>query len=131
MAKTHNLGFPRIGEQRSLKIALEQYWNGSMTEKNLLQTGVNLRKKHWKIQRDAGIDYVPIGDFSWYDHVLDTSVMLGVIPERFGWDGGEVDLNTYFRMARGRAPTGENVAACESRCPMCRLTTQSKHGIQW
>ncbi len=113
MAKTHNLGFPRIGEQRSLKIALEQYWNGSMTEKNLLQTGVNLRKNHWKIQRDAGIDYVPIGDFSWYDHVLDTSVMLGVIPERFAWNGGEVDLNTYFRMARGRAPTGKNVAACE------------------
>jgi len=113
MATIHNLGFPRIGEQRSLKIALEQYWNGSMTEHKLLQTGKNLRKKHWKIQRDTGVDYLPVGDFSWYDHVLDTSVMLGVIPERFAWDGGEVDLNTYFRMARGRAPVGESVAACE------------------
>ncbi|WP_038249736.1 5-methyltetrahydropteroyltriglutamate--homocysteine S-methyltransferase [Ghiorsea bivora] len=113
MATTHNLGFPRIGEQRSLKIALEQYWNGSMTEHKLLQTGKNLRKNHWKIQRDAGINYLPVGDFSWYDHVLDTSVMLGVVPERFAWDGGEVDLNTYFRMARGRAPSGESVAACE------------------
>ncbi|MDQ7059527.1 MAG: 5-methyltetrahydropteroyltriglutamate--homocysteine S-methyltransferase [Ghiorsea sp.] len=113
MIHTHNLGFPRMGKQRSLKIALEQYWRGAMTQQQLLQTGENLRQNHWKLQRDAGMDVLPVGDFSYYDHVLDTSVMLGVIPERFAWDGGEVDLDTYFRMARGRAPTGDDVAACE------------------
>ena len=113
MIQTHNLGFPRIGEQRSLKIALEQYWKGSISAQNLQRTAASLRKRHWKIQDRAGIDYIPVGDFSLYDHVLDTSLMLGVIPERFGWQGGEVNLDTYFRMARGRAPTGLDTSACE------------------
>jgi len=113
MIQTHNLGFPRIGEQRSLKIALEQYWKGSMSAQNLQRTAASLRKCHWKMQDRAGISYIPVGDFSLYDHVLDTSLMLGVIPERFGWQGGEVSLDTYFRMARGRAPTGLDTSACE------------------
>ena len=113
MIQTHNLGFPRIGDQRSLKIALEQYWKGSMSAQNLQRTAASLRKRHWKIQDRAGISYIPVGDFSLYDHVLDTSLMLGVIPERFGWQGGEVGLDTYFRMARGRAPTGLDTSACE------------------
>ena len=113
MTNIHNLGFPRIGEQRSLKVALEQYWQGLMSQQDLLRTGIKLRKHHWRLQEKAGLDHLPVGDFSWYDHVLDTSVMLGAIPERFGWQGGEVDLDTYFRMARGRAPSGDQVAACE------------------
>jgi len=113
MIQTHNLGFPRIGEQRSLKIALEQYWKGSMSAHNMQRTAASLRKRHWKIQERAGINHIPVGDFSLYDHVLDTSLMLGVIPERFGWQGGEVSLDTYFRMVRGRAPTGPDTSACE------------------
>ncbi len=113
MTKTHNLGFPRIGEQRSLKFALEQYWQGIMSEQELQRTGASLRERHWKVQERAGIGCLPVGDFSWYDHVLDTSLMLGAIPKRFGWHGGEVDLDTCFRMARGRAPSGQDVAACE------------------
>jgi len=113
MTYIHNLGFPRIGEQRSLKVALEQYWQGLMGTDELLQTCTRLRKRHWKIQMDAGLDYIPVGDFSYYDHVLDTSLMLGVIPERFDWHGGDADLDLGFRMARGRAPSGEHVVACE------------------
>jgi len=113
MTRTHNLGFPRLGEQRSLKIALEQYWNGLMNQQELQRTGASLRKRHWRLQENSGIDYLPVGDFSWYDHVLDTSLMLGVIPKRFDWHGEEADLDTCFRMARGRAPSGADATACE------------------
>ncbi len=113
MTTTHNLGFPRIGEQRALKVALERYWQGMMSREDLLRTGVSLRKRHWRMQEESAVDMIPVGDFSWYDQVLDTSAMLGVVPERFDWDGHEVDLDTYFRMARGRAPSGRDVMACE------------------
>ena len=113
MATTHALGFPRIGPRRELKRALDGYWRGDIDRDTLLNTGADLRCRHWTMQADAGLDLVPVGDFSYYDHVLDTSALLGVIPQRFGWQGGEVDLDLYFRMARGRAPSGEDTAACE------------------
>lgn len=113
MTIAHNLGFPRIGLRRELKKALESYWQGAIDQEQLEQTGRMLRRRHWEIQAQAGIDRIPVGDFSWYDHVLDTTCLLGAIPKRFGHTQGKVDLNTYFRMARGRAPSGEPSAACE------------------
>ena len=109
----HNLGFPRIGANRELKFALERYWRGEIGRDELESTGRELRARHWKLQREAGLDLVPVGDFSLYDQVLDHSALFGVVPERFGWAGGEIDLDLYFRMARGRAPRGEPAAACE------------------
>lgn len=108
----HTLGLPRIGAGRELKWALEAYWRGEAPADTLLAMARALRARHWALQAKAGCDYVAVGDFSLYDHVLDMSVRLGVVPERFG-AGAEVDLDTYFRMARGRAPTGASVAACE------------------
>ncbi len=113
MITTHNLGFPRIGAQRELKHALEAYWRGEIDASTLESNGRRLRECHWRLQRDAGIDWIPVGDFSWYDQVLDMSALLGVVPARFGWQGGSVERDLYFRMARGRAPTGEPAKACE------------------
>lgn len=113
MSKTHNPGFPRIGAQRELKKAVESYWKGDISQEQLQQTGRELRRRHWQLQSDAGLDLIPTGDFSWYDHVLDLSAMLGAVPPRFNWSGDTVDLDTTFRMARGRAPSGKTAAACE------------------
>ncbi len=111
--QAHNLGFPRIGAQRELKFALERYWRGEIDRETLEAEGRALRAAHWQRQQAAGLDWIPVGDFSFYDQVLDHSAMFGVVPERFDWDGGEVDPDLYFRMARGRAPSGEPAAACE------------------
>ncbi|MCF6353917.1 MAG: 5-methyltetrahydropteroyltriglutamate--homocysteine S-methyltransferase [Candidatus Polarisedimenticolaceae bacterium] len=113
MTTTHNLGFPRIGAQRELKKALESYWSGQIDAGQLEKAGQELRAHHWQQQQAAGLDLIPVGDFSWYDHILDMSAMLGAVPERFQWSGERVDLDTYFRMARGRAPSGEPAAAGE------------------
>lgn len=113
MTILHNLGFPRIGAQRELKRAQEAYWRGDIDAEQLEQTGRELRARHWQLQADLGLDLVPVGDFSWYDSMLDLSTTLGVVPGRFDWPGGSVDLDTYFRMARGRAPSGLPAAACE------------------
>lgn len=101
MVTTHNLGFPRIGKQRELKFALENYWKGELPASGLLTHGARLRQEHWLQQR--GLDWVPVGDFSFYDHILDMSFTLGNVPERLqGLDGDELD--NYFRLARGRSP---------------------------
>ncbi len=113
MTIAHTLGFPRIGARRELKRSLEAYWAGDSDRSELEETGRELRHRHWRQQAEAGVDLVPTGDFSWYDHVLDTTTLLGAIPERFGAAGDEVDLDTYFRMARGTAPTGDEVTPCE------------------
>jgi len=113
MNVAHVLGFPRIGAAREMKTALEGYWRGELPQAGLLDIGRELRRCHWQCQRDAGLDFVTVGDFSFYDHVLDTSALLGVVPPRFGWHGGTLDLDTYFRMARGTAPSGEPAHACE------------------
>ena len=113
MTVAHILGFPRIGAQRELKQVLERYWKGESTPATLEEAGRDLRARHWQWQRAAGLDSVAVGDFSFYDHVLDTSALLGVVPARFAWQGGDVDLDTYFRMARGVARNGAATTACE------------------
>ncbi|MGH7506892.1 MAG: 5-methyltetrahydropteroyltriglutamate--homocysteine S-methyltransferase, partial [Longimicrobiales bacterium] len=96
-----NLGFPRIGAGRELKRALELYWRGGSGADALLETARILREAHWRQQAAQGIDHIPSGDFSLYDHVLDTAVLVGAVPRRYGWSGGVVGLDTYFAMARG------------------------------
>ncbi len=113
MSIAHILGFPRLGPDREFKKAVEAYWKGSLTQDALRAVGKDLRFKAWSAQQAAGLDYVTVGDFAWYDHVLETSALVGAVPPRFGWSGGEVDLDTFFRMARGVAPTGEATYACE------------------
>lgn len=109
----HTLGFPRIGLRRELKKALESYWAGNSTQEELQAVGRELRARHWRQQKAAGIDKVPVGDFAWYDHILTTSLMLGNVPARHRNQDGSIDLDTLFRLGRGRAPTGEPAAAAE------------------
>lgn len=114
MTKIHNLGFPRIGAQRELKRAVEAYWAGKQDQAALMATGAQLRAAHWRVQAEAGVAQVPVGDFAWYDHILEWSTLLGAVPARFGHpSGADVDLDTLFRMGRGRAPSGTPAAACE------------------
>ena len=94
-------GFPRIGARRQLKRAVEEYWAGNIDPEELQATAAALRREHWQLQQSLGIEHVPSNDFSLYDHVLDTAVMLGAVPKRFAWSGATVDLPTYFAMARG------------------------------
>jgi 5-methyltetrahydropteroyltriglutamate--homocysteine methyltransferase len=105
---THNLGYPRMGALRQLKKSLEAFWKGRELEADLHRTASELRRVHWLRQKEAGIDLIPSNDFSFYDHVLDTSAMVGAVPARFGWDGSRIDLPTYFAMARGQATGHEN-----------------------
>ncbi|MDI7773822.1 5-methyltetrahydropteroyltriglutamate--homocysteine S-methyltransferase [Asticcacaulis sp. EMRT-3] len=103
--QTANLGFPRIGQRRELKTALESFWSGKSDEAALLRSASALRAANWQRQATAGIDVIPSGDFSLYDHLLDAAFMVGAIPARFGEDA---HLATYFRMARGKgAERGE------------------------
>lgn len=112
MAKSHILGFPRIGAQRELKFALESYWQGKTDADALHHVASEVKQHNWKAQ--AKLDYLTVGDFSLYDHILDTSALLGAIPPRFKHPAGEeVTLDTYFRVARGQAPTGEETFASE------------------
>jgi 5-methyltetrahydropteroyltriglutamate--homocysteine methyltransferase len=111
MTQTHNLGFPRIGAGRELKFALESYWNGQSTRAELEALGASLRQRHWDQQ--AGLDLVPVGDFAFYDQVLDMSFTLGNLPERVrGFHGDPLD--NYFRVARGRSAqgAGDHGACC-------------------
>ncbi|RIV78273.1 5-methyltetrahydropteroyltriglutamate--homocysteine S-methyltransferase [Pelagerythrobacter aerophilus] len=102
------LGFPRIGPRRELKFALEKFWAGTMTRMELEKTAADLRRANWARQDELGADWLPSNDFSLYDHVLDTSVMLGAIPARYGGERMDpADLETYFAMARGAAGTGD------------------------
>lgn len=110
MAKIHNLGFPRIGAKRELKFGLEAYWKGQSSRDELTNLGAHLRKTNWEHQ--AGLDWVPVGDFSFYDQVLDMSFTLGNIPARFRDFHGDA-LDNYFRVARGRsARIAEEHAHC-------------------
>ena len=122
---THSLGHPRIGERRELKQALEAFWQGSLDREGLEAVARDLRRRHWFAQRDAGIDLIPSNDFSFYDQVLDLTCLVGNIPPRFGWTGGEVGLDTRFAIARGLAavspsappPPATPAAACSCGRP--------------
>jgi len=110
MATTHNLGFPRIGAKRELKFALESYWKGESSLDELKALGAQLRQRHWAHQADLGL--AAVGDFAFYDQVLDMSFTLGNLPERVHGFHGDA-LDNYFRVARGRTAKGaEDHSAC-------------------
>lgn len=138
--KSHSLGFPRIGAHRELKRALEAYWKGDISEQELYNQGQGIRRTHWALQANAGLDFIPTGDFAWYDQVLTLSATLGNIPSRHRKDAtsthhhGEnstccssstivdtphlspcenIDIDTLFRVARGKAPSGHSTAASD------------------
>jgi 5-methyltetrahydropteroyltriglutamate--homocysteine methyltransferase len=114
--KTNNLGYPRIGANRELKKACEQYWSEKISAKELLAIGQGIRQRNWGLQKTAGIDLIPSNDFSFYDQVLDMSLTVGAIPERYkevatNSDGSQ--LNLYFAMARGYQKKGLDIIAME------------------
>ncbi|WP_316818980.1 5-methyltetrahydropteroyltriglutamate--homocysteine S-methyltransferase [Pedobacter nyackensis] len=113
---TNNLGYPRIGSKRELKKACEQYWSGNSSIQNLVQTGKEIRKHNWELQKEAGIDLVPSNDFSFYDQVLDLSLTVGSIPKRYHeviLNKGNSELDLYFAMARGYQKDGLDITAME------------------
>src|ERR1700754_2114141 len=114
--QTHNLGYPRIGSQRELKKASEQYWSGKLPADQLTNVGRNIRLQNWQLQKDAGIGLIPCNDFSFYDQVLDTSLMVGAIPRRYHTLMEEKhlpDLDLLFAMARGYQKDGYDITAME------------------
>lgn len=114
--QTHNLGYPRIGSQRELKKASEQYWSGKIPVQQLVQTGKTIRQQNWQLQKDAGIDLIPCNDFSFYDQVLDISLMVGAIPERYHdlMQAKQLpDIDLLFAMARGYQKDGYDITAME------------------
>lgn len=114
---TQNLGYPRIGGQRQLKKACEQYWAGKMDLDALNRVAHKIKDDNWQTQLEAGIDLIPCNDFSFYDQTLDMSLLLGVIPQRYSpvlsqiKDNTEIDL--YFAMARGYQKDGLDITAME------------------
>ncbi|KAJ7529735.1 hypothetical protein O6H91_15G063700 [Diphasiastrum complanatum] len=100
---SHIVGYPRMGPKRELKFALESFWDGKTTAADLEKTAKDLRISIWKQMADAGITFIPSNTFSYYDQVLDTTALVGAVPPRYGWSGGEVAFDTYFSMARGNA----------------------------
>ncbi len=99
----HLSGYPRIGAKRELKFAVEAFWKGDKTEAELQAVAADIRSKNWAAQKAAGADLLPVGDFSFYDHVLDLLCTLGAIPKRFGFDAANLSLPEYFQLARGNA----------------------------
>ncbi|XAR64859.1 5-methyltetrahydropteroyltriglutamate--homocysteine S-methyltransferase [Bertholletia excelsa] len=100
---SHVVGYPRMGPKRELKFALESFWDGKSSADDLKKVAADLRSSIWKQMADAGINYIPSNTFSYYDQVLDTTAMLGAVPPRYRWTGGEIGFDTYFSMARGNA----------------------------
>lgn len=109
MVKISNLGYPRIGENREWKKALESFWAHETSEAQFLQQMKEIRLTHLQKQKEKKVDLIPVGDFTFYDHVLDTAVMFGLVPKRFNETEGPVSISTYFAMARGN----QNAKACE------------------
>ncbi|HVW21891.1 MAG TPA: 5-methyltetrahydropteroyltriglutamate--homocysteine S-methyltransferase [Opitutaceae bacterium] len=130
---THTLGYPRIGERRELKKATEAYWQGKITRAELEETGRALRRQHWLAQQQAGIDLIPSNDFSFYDQMLDLSCLVGNVPPRFGWRGGEVDLDTRFAIARGVRPKAAHAENVPCGCAACQpaAATYASEMTKW
>jgi 5-methyltetrahydropteroyltriglutamate--homocysteine methyltransferase len=137
MSTTHILGFPRIGTKRELKRALEAFWRGELSQSGLLAVGRELRSRHWQWQREAGLDFVTVGDFSWYDSVLDMAAHLGCVPDRFGFDPRALTLPQYFALARGDAdhPAMEMTKWFDTNyhylVPEWRADTRFDDGVEW
>ena len=130
MVKSHNLGYPRIGEKRELKRATEKFWKGEISEKELVGIGAQIRKENWLKQKNAGIDLIPVNDFSFYDQTLDMSCLLGNVPKRFGWQGGQTDVNTVFTIARG-TEGGVSLVADEKDCQTGKVSTFASEMTKW
>lgn len=114
--QTHILGYPRIGSKRELKKACEQYWAGKIVLEELLTVGRNICNQNWNIQKEAGIDLIPCNDFSYYDQVLDMSLIVGAIPTRYhevALKKNNSELDLYFAMARGYQKDGLDITAME------------------
>ena len=114
--QTHNLGYPRIGKKRELKKACEQYWSGKIIQKELLDVSRRIINENLKLQQEAGIDLIPVNDFSFYDHVLDLTLTLGAIPQRYHdviLNKANNELDLYFAMARGYQKDGLDITAME------------------
>ncbi len=116
------LGFPRIGPRRELKFALEKYWAGKTSRDDLMTAAAGLRTAAWARQHALGADWLPSNDFSLYDHVLDTSVMLGAVPARYGAADGQADLATYFAMARGTTAADDGCGHAHASQTACEMT---------
>src|SRR6267378_4494825 len=133
----HILGFPRIGAKRELKTALESFWRGELPEAELLNVGRDLRGRHWQWQRDSGLDFVTVGDFAWYDPVLQTLAHLGCVPARFGFDPRSLTLPQYFTLARGSAaqPAMEMTKWFDTNyhylVPEWSAESRFKGGVKW
>ena len=126
---THILGYPRIGEKRELKFALEKYWRGEINQSELKELGSELRNRNWNVQAEANLSFATAGDFAWYDHVLTTTLLLGHVPKRNAGGAEDEkdfpDLDTLFRVGRGQSQeqstccggnhgaTGEGAAASD------------------
>ena len=113
MIQIASIGYPRIGPKRELKKALEEFWKGDITEQDLNNVAKDLRKQNWQTQKDCGVDLISSNDFSFYDQVLDAICLLGAVPKRYKWDGNQVNLKTYFAMARGSQTAELDVPALE------------------
>ena len=114
--QTHNLGYPSIGKKRELKKACEQYWSGKIIQKELLDVSRRIINENLKLQQEAGIDLIPVNDFSFYDHVLDMTLTLGAIPQRYHdviLNKANNELDLYFAMARGYQKDGLDITAME------------------
>ncbi|TRW25256.1 5-methyltetrahydropteroyltriglutamate--homocysteine S-methyltransferase [Flavobacterium zepuense] len=110
---TNNLGYPRIGSNRELKKACENYWAGNISQQELLHAAQQLRLHNLYLQKEAGINLIPSNDFSLYDQVLDLSLTLGVIPARYEVLGDKSQTDLYFAMARGYQKDGLDITAME------------------
>src|ERR1700679_3870415 len=131
---THTLGYPRIGEKRELKKATEAYWAGKLTRAELEETGRNLRRQNWFTQQKAGIELIPSNDFSFYDQMLDLTCLVGNVPPRFAWKGGQVDLDTRFAIARGVRPMATaHIEAASCGCATCQpvASTYASEMTKW
>src|ERR1700723_3679227 len=99
MARTHISGFPRIGAQRELKFAQESFWRGESDDAYLKGIAKELRIRHWELQRAAKLDFVAVGDFAYYDQMLNLSALLGALPQRFEFEAAKLTLTQYYELA--------------------------------
>jgi 5-methyltetrahydropteroyltriglutamate--homocysteine methyltransferase len=130
MIKSHILGYPRMGLQRELKTALERHWRAEITEQQLEECGAALRRRHWAQQRDAGLDFVTVGDFAYYDHVANHIQLFGCQPARFEFSGRESELARYFTLARGVASEHRHDGSC-SHAPQSPVGKPALEMTKW
>ncbi len=130
MTIAHTLGFPRIGKHRELKFALEKFWHGEISADTLETTARELRASHWLLQRNAGLDVVSVGDFAFYDQMLNHIQLLGCEPARFRFTPGTSELNRHFTLARGIASEAET-ACCGGGCSSTPTATHALEMTKW